>query len=152
MHQEEDISRASHTVTEPGPLPQEPLPPDTVGGPDQGGHVGLILPDQVGPGQEGGGPGGAVTPVHQLLVPRSRILDLSIITSQCYKLHDTSGYLSHGAQKVSVIHLVADDEIDCGPDIPLCPGVVLQVVGDAQQLEQDAGEAVCGAQVLGLVI
>ena len=67
-------------------------------------------------------------------------------------MSNKSGYLSHGAQKVSVIHLVADDEIDCGPDIPLCPGVVLQVVGDAQQLEQDAGEAVCGAQVLGLVI
>ena len=35
MHQEENIAGARHAVTEAGTLPEEALPPDAVGGPDQ---------------------------------------------------------------------------------------------------------------------
>ena len=47
---------------------------------------------------------------------------------------------------------MADDEVDRGPDVPLGPGVVLEVVRDAEQLQQDPGQAVGRAQVLSLVI
>ena len=63
-------------MAEAGALPEQPLPPDAVGGPDQRGHDGLVSPHQVGPGQKRDSPGGPVAPVDQLLVPRFRILDL----------------------------------------------------------------------------
>lgn len=87
MHQEEDIAGARHAVTEAGALPEEALPPDAVGGPDQGGHVSLVPPHQVGPGQEGHRPGRAMTPVHQLLVPWLRILDLKQIFTDIVLTH-----------------------------------------------------------------
>ena len=95
VHQEEDIARAGRPVTEAGALPEEALPPDAVGGPDHRGHVGLIPPHQVGPGQERHSPGRAVTPVDQLIVPRFRILDLTsrstdIISKQHYIMTGTS--------------------------------------------------------------
>ena len=139
-------------MTEAGALPEEALPPDAVGGPDQRGHVGLVPPHQVCPGQEGGRPGGSMTPVHQLIVPRLRILDLKHI-NDISDIQDYYGpYLSHGADEVSVVGLMTDDEVDRGLDVLLRPGVVLEVVGDAEQLEQHPGEAVGRAQVLSLVI
>ena len=139
-------------MTEAGALPEEALPPDTVGGPDQRGHVGLVPPHQVCPGQERGRPGGSMTPVHQLIVPRLRILDLkhNNDVSDIQDCYDP--YFSHGADEVSVVGLMTDDEVDRGPDVLLRPVVVLEVVGDAEQLQQDPGEAVGRAQVLSLVI
>lgn len=68
----------------------------------------------------------------------------------CGDKEDT--HLAHGAQEVSVISLMADDEVDRGPDVLLGPGVVLEVVRDAEQLQEDSGQAVGRAQVLSLVI